>query len=121
MRLERTLVLPAPTEEVWRALTEPEGLTAWFGAEASLDRLTPGARVEFRFDDGAVRAAVLEEVERHKTLTFRWLPFARRADGSAQRLPATRVEFTLAESEDGTVLDVVETAPDLEPSEGARA
>jgi uncharacterized protein YndB with AHSA1/START domain len=121
MRLEKTLLLPASAEEVWRALTEPDGLSAWFGAEASLDRLVPGARVEFRFDGGAVRAAVLEEVELRRVLTFRWLPFERAADGTPRRLPATRVEITLLEREGGTEIDVVETAPELEHRQRARA
>lgn len=118
MRLERTLLLPAPAEEVWRALTEEAGLTAWFGAEASLERLAPGARVEFRFADGAVRAAVLEEVEAQQLLSFRWLPFERAADGTPRRLRATRVEISIAEREGGTVIGIVETAPGLE-AEGA--
>lgn len=121
MRLEKTALLPASAEEVWRALTEPDGLTAWFGAEASLDRLAPGARVEFRFQDGAVRAAVLEDVEPNRVLSFRWLPFDRAADGTPRRLVATRVEISLAEKDGGTMLDVVETAPELDRPAGAGA
>jgi uncharacterized protein YndB with AHSA1/START domain len=33
-RVEREIVVNAPPDEVWAALTEPEQLSAWFGAVA---------------------------------------------------------------------------------------
>ncbi len=30
-RIERTMVLPAPRERVWEAITKPEQLARWFG------------------------------------------------------------------------------------------
>ena len=43
--------LPHPPEKVWRALTEPEHLAAWFPAEIHGDR-APGAKLRFVFPNG---------------------------------------------------------------------
>ena len=40
-RIERTVELAAPPDRVWAALTTAEGLSAWFGNEATID-LRPG-------------------------------------------------------------------------------
>ena len=42
-RVERALKVEAPEGHVWRALTEGEQLSAWFGAEAEIDP-RPGGR-----------------------------------------------------------------------------
>ena len=45
----RQIVVPASPSETWRALTDPARLTQWF---ATTDRLGPGQRTRFDFDDG---------------------------------------------------------------------
>jgi uncharacterized protein YndB with AHSA1/START domain len=65
--------------------------------------------VDFRRADGSVRGAVVETVEPPRHLVFRWLPFERRADGTAIRVPNTRVEFVLEEAERGTRLRIIES------------
>ena len=47
--IERELILPAPPARVWAALTQPDQLSAWFGARASID-LRPGGEVVFAWD-----------------------------------------------------------------------
>ena len=42
--------LPHPPERVWRALTEPEHLAAWFPSRIDGERAT-GANLRFEFDD----------------------------------------------------------------------
>jgi uncharacterized protein YndB with AHSA1/START domain len=106
-RVERELELPAPSEEVWEALTDPERLAGWLADEVSFD-LRPGGDASFR-DGDTLRRGWVEEV----------LPPSSDDDGSGRLAfwwaeddePATRVELTLAPIEGGTRLRVVETRP----------
>ena len=64
--IERELILPAPRERVWTALTRPDQLSAWFGTQATID-LRPGGEVSIAWDGstgprGAARG-VIEAVE----------------------------------------------------------
>ena len=51
MEVEREVVLDAPPEEVWEALTEPERLEEWFANDVEFDLERGG---DFRWDDGEV-------------------------------------------------------------------
>lgn len=68
-----------PIESVWRAVTQPEGLAAWFPAPAKFE-LRAGGVVDYGDDTGEVLA-----VEPPHRLLFTWgedqLEFALRADG----------------------------------------
>jgi uncharacterized protein YndB with AHSA1/START domain len=95
-------------------MTESRELSAWFGAEVTLEP-RPGGRATFRWPDGHERGAVLEDVEPPSHLSFRWLPFERSADGHARLVPATRVELRLEPVEGGTVLTLEERRSGLPP------
>jgi len=110
VRVCREVTLPGGRERVWSALTEGGQLSAWFGADVQMDP-TPGALATFRWGDGWERGAVVEEVDAPRRLAFRWLPFERTPAGRTIVGPAGRVEFELAESEEGTRLSVTEWAP----------
>lgn len=118
-RVERRVVLPASPGDVWRALTED--LSAWFGAEATIRALRPGGHIEFRFADGSTRAAVIEELEMGRVLSFRWLSFARAADGTPSPRARSRVELVLEPDDDGTALTVLEVGSDTAPASLAPA
>jgi len=51
-QLRFTRTLPHPPEKVWRALTEPEHLAAWFPADIQGERVA-GAALRFVHRDGA--------------------------------------------------------------------
>ena len=99
-RVNRRTILPAPVEEAWAALTDPDALSAWFGAAVELEA-TPLGSGRFEFPDGRVRRAVVEEVVEGERLTFRWWPEDDRGD-------ATRVEIVLTPADDDTGIEVVE-------------
>ena len=54
MEVERELVLDAPPDEVWDALTEPSRLAEWFANDVELD-LRPGGGASFRWGNGEER------------------------------------------------------------------
>ena len=53
LRFSRTL--PHPADKVWRAITEPEHLEAWFPQRIVGDRVT-GARLRFEMDQSGIDA-----------------------------------------------------------------
>jgi uncharacterized protein YndB with AHSA1/START domain len=100
MRVTRSVVLPAPPEEVWPALAEPERLAGWLGAEVEMEGHA-GGRVVLADGDG-LRWGTVERFEPGRALALRlW----ERSPG----LSGTRVEFSLDDVEEGTRLTVVET------------
>ena len=70
--IRRELVVEAPIEQVWEALTTPEHLSKWFGDSAEVD-LRPGGRARFgwsEFNDSS--EAIVEVVDRPSRFSFRW-------------------------------------------------
>jgi uncharacterized protein YndB with AHSA1/START domain len=96
--IRREIVLPAPREEVWEALTEPDRLADWFANDVDLD-LRPGGGASFRWSNGETRTATVTEVDPERRLAFEW-------DDEGE------VAFTLDDDADGTRLTVVETSPE---------
>jgi uncharacterized protein YndB with AHSA1/START domain len=96
VEVTREVVVPAPPEEVWEALTEPERLEEWFANEVELD-VRPGGTGRFRWDDGDERHAVVREVQPGERLVLDW-------DDEG------RVVFTLEEVPDGTRISVREVS-----------
>jgi uncharacterized protein YndB with AHSA1/START domain len=107
-QVEREVLLPVPPVRVWEALSDPDQLSAWFGADASMD-LRPGGRARFRWPDGTERTAVVETAEEPRLLVFRWLPFERLDHGEARLTGVGRVRIALEPHEAGSLLSVVES------------
>jgi len=101
-RIERTMTLDVPRDEVWAAITEPERISKWFGKETELD-LRPGGSGVFRWENVEVNV-VVEEVDPPRKFSYRWEPSQVPTGG-----PTTLVEFTLEEVPEGTVLRLVES------------
>lgn len=94
--VEREVHLDAEPDEVWDALTDSERLGDWFGADVKGDPAS-GEVLRFKTPDGEERRALVEKAEPPRRLTFRWL-----------EEPASRVDITIEEVPDGSVLRVVE-------------
>ncbi|MBF6447673.1 MULTISPECIES: SRPBCC family protein [Nocardia] len=85
-----------PRERVWRAISDPEQMKAWFPAAVQTD-LRPGAPMRFVFDDEAPVEDTWDgevlEVDPPKVFMFRWnrdvLRFELIADGDGCRLVFT--------------------------------
>ena len=94
VEVQRELVVAAPLEETWSALTDPERLEEWFANNVEL-ALEPGGEGIFRWDNGDERRAVVEEVVPERRFAFSW--------------DESRVEIELIEIDGGTRVLVTET------------
>jgi uncharacterized protein YndB with AHSA1/START domain len=70
--VRRSVVLPAPVETVWEALTDADRLSAWLGGDVEVDPF-PGGQIVVR-EDGRVRRGVIVDLEPLRHLEIRWLP-----------------------------------------------
>src|SRR3972149_6359422 len=96
----RDVVVPAPRDDVWRALTNPDLLSAWLGEGLELEPRAGGAGV-VRGAGGGTRRGLVELVEPARALVFRW----RRLAGAGPSLEvgeATRAAFAPEDEGPGT-------------------
>ncbi len=112
--VERSVRLDAGADEVWEALTRPELLSSWFGAEVDIEPRRGGA-VDARFAAGSRRRGVVQVAEPPRRLVFRWRPVPPRGSSDA-----SVVELRLRPEADATVLTVVEEAGLLGPEDDRR-
>jgi uncharacterized protein YndB with AHSA1/START domain len=102
-QVEREVEVPAPPDEVWPALTDPERLGDWFDADVDLE-VRPGGAGSFRFADGEVRRAMVREVDENERLSFVWWPLSPAGVG-----PTTTVTITLEPTGTGSRVRLVES------------
>jgi uncharacterized protein YndB with AHSA1/START domain len=95
----RTVVLDAPPERVWEAVTEATMLREWLAPEVELEP-HEGGELVCRFEDGEERRGEVELVEEAERLAFSW-----RREGAAP----SRVELIVDAVAAGTRLTVIET------------
>jgi uncharacterized protein YndB with AHSA1/START domain len=103
-RIERIVQIAHPPAKVWAALTTADGLSAWFGQEATID-LRPGGSVSMQWDSGHTADMRVERVDAPTVFGFTWHIFGL-PEGDLRR---TYVEFTLEPTGSGTRLTVVES------------
>ncbi|WP_426186021.1 SRPBCC domain-containing protein [Microbacterium sp. TWP3-1-2b2] len=108
--VRRTIQIAAPVEKVWKAVTQPEYISRWFGRTV-LDGVGVGATGTMTFPDYGSIPLRVEEWEEPRRVTYRW-----NNDDALGELPegvqekgSTVFTFTLAEIDGGTRLDVVES------------
>jgi uncharacterized protein YndB with AHSA1/START domain len=103
-RIIRTVEISHPPAEVWAALTTAEGLSAWFGTEATID-LRPGGTASMRWDNGHTAEMRVERADEPAVFGYTWHIYGL-PDNDPRR---TYVEFTLEPAGAGTRLTVVES------------
>ena len=103
-RIERTMEVAHPPAAVWAALTTADGLSAWFGNEATID-LRPGGSARMSWDNGFTVDMRVERVEEPAVFGFTWQVYGLPKDDPRR----TYVEFTLEPVGPGTRLTVVES------------
>ena len=104
--IRREVVLPAPIERVWDAVTDPIELSMWFGDVAEID-LRPGGEAKFGWSAyGDAFEAVVVEVDRPCKFSYRW---ASQSNTPYDESTARLVEMTLEPLDSGTRLTMVES------------
>ena len=103
-RIERTVEIAHPPEKVWAALTTAEGLSGWFGNEATIDP-RPGGHAQMTFASGHTAEMRVERVEEPRVFAYTWRIYGLPEDDPRR----TYVEFTLEPTGTGTRLTVVES------------
>lgn len=122
-RLEKRMVLRAPRERVWRAISEARQFGTWFGVDLD-GEFAAGARLTGRIAPTKVDPEVaklqqphvglpfefhVERIEPMSLFSFRWHPYAIDRDTDYSAEPTTLVEFHLEEAPQGTLLIISES------------
>jgi uncharacterized protein YndB with AHSA1/START domain len=128
-RIEKQILLRAPRQRVWRALSDSTEFGTWFGMKFN-GAFAPGAKMTGVIAPTGVNAEVakaqkqyeglpfeitIEQMEPERLFSFRWHPHAvdRGADYSAE--PTTLVAFSLEDADGGVLLTVTESGFDHIP------
>jgi uncharacterized protein YndB with AHSA1/START domain len=119
-RIERSVVINAPRERVWRALSNAEEFGTWFGADLKGQSFAPGQRARGRITipgyDHIHFDVVIERMEAPSMLSYRWHPYAVDPAVDYTKEAPTLVTFTLKDAPgNGTLLTVVESGFDNVP------
>jgi uncharacterized protein YndB with AHSA1/START domain len=129
-RIEKQVVLRAPMDRVWRAISDSQEFGRWFGvhidgpfvAGTSVTATITGTTVDEEVAElqrphaGARATWQIVAVEPSRRLAYRWHPFAVDADVDYAVEPTTLVEFTLSPTLDGVLLSIVESGFDAIPA-----
>lgn len=123
MKIEKQVVLRAPLDRVWRAISDAEEFGRWFGVRFD-GPFVAGTSVTAAITPTAVDGEVAKRQEPHtgvrstwqivaveppRRFAYRWHPFAVDPDIDYDQEPTTLVEFTLAERPDGVLLTITES------------
>jgi uncharacterized protein YndB with AHSA1/START domain len=128
-RIEKKILLRAPLERVWRAVSDAREFGSWFGVEFD-GPFVPGARITGKIVptkadaevaktqkpyEGMAFDFIVDRIEPERLFSFRWHPFAvdRGVDYSSET--PTLVVFELEEVAHGTMLTIVESGFDRIP------
>lgn len=134
-RIEKSVLLKAPLERVWNAISDSTAFGQWFGIRFD-GPFVEGASVRgvitpTMVDDDVARAQAphagkadtweIVAIEPHRRFAYRWRPFAVEPDVDYTGEPTTLVEFTLEETPDGVVLRIIESGFDAISAHRRRA
>lgn len=122
-RIEKKVLLRAPRERVWRAISDSKQFGSWFGVKFDAP-FAPGARMIGKIVPTTVDAEVakrqksyegtafefaVDRVEPMRYFSFRWHPFAMDSGADYSKEPSTLVAFELEEVSDGIMLTITES------------
>jgi uncharacterized protein YndB with AHSA1/START domain len=128
-RIEKQVVLRAPMDRVWRAISDSHEFGQWFGvridgpfvAGASVTATITGTTVDEAVAEmqrphvGATAVWQIVAVEEPHHFAYRWHPFAVGGGVDYATEPTTLVDFTLSETPAGVLLRIVESGFDAIP------
>ena len=130
-RIQKNVVLRAPRERVWRAISDAKQFGTWFGIEFEGD-FVAGSRLKGRIVPTKVDADIaksqepysgmafdifVERIEPMRVFAFRWHPYAIEPGQEYSKEPTTLVTFVLEDAPDGISLTITESGFDQIPLE----
>ena len=114
-RIEKQILIQAPRQRVWRALTNIEEFASWFCVKAS-GPFEPGQRVDMVSTHPCGNNAhfwlVVEAMTPETLFSWRWHPGSKPAGANSDDEPSTLVEFRLEDADGGTRVTVSESGFD---------
>jgi uncharacterized protein YndB with AHSA1/START domain len=130
-RIEKEVLLRAPLDRVWRAISDADEFGRWFGVRFDgpfvAGTSVTGVITPTTVDEDVARMQEphagksdtwqIVAVDPQRRLAFRWHPFGVEEGVDYSQEPTTLVEFTLAETTDGVLLRIVESGFDKIPVE----
>src|SRR3954470_12774077 len=130
-RIEKDVLLHAPLQRVWRAISDAHEFGRWFGVRFDgpfvAGNCVTGVITPTSVDDQVAKAQEphagksdtwqIVAIEPQRRLAFRWHPYAVESGADYAQEPTTLVEFTLAETDDGVLLRIVESGFDRIPAD----
>ncbi len=131
-RIEKRVVLRAPIERVWRAISDSNELGRWFGVDFAGEPFAAGKRMKGRIVPTTVDPEIakmqephvgvafdftIERIDPRRLFSFRWHPFAVEKGVDYSNEPTTLVTFELEEVPGGTQLTITESGFDRIPLE----
>jgi uncharacterized protein YndB with AHSA1/START domain len=130
-RIEKKVLLRAPLERVWRAISDSEQFGTWFGIQFAgpfvAGQRVSGTMVPTQLDPEVAKAqepfrgmqfeCAVERVEPMRVLSLRWHPYPIEPGAAFDSAPTTLVMFELEEAPDGTKLTISESGFDRIPLE----
>jgi uncharacterized protein YndB with AHSA1/START domain len=129
-RIEKNVLLKAPIDRVWRAISDSGEFGRWFGITFDgpfvAGQSVRGVITPTEVDDEVARMQEpytgkadtwhIVAVEPRQRFAFRWHPFGVESGTDYSTEPTTLVEFTLAEADDGVWLRITESGFDQIPA-----
>lgn len=128
-RIEKKILLRAPRQRVWKAISDARQFGTWFGVDFEGD-FVAGASITGRIVPTKVDAevakmqephtgmacdVVIDRIEPMSLFSFRWHPYAVEPGSDYSKEAATLVTFELEESPEGTMLTITESGFDRIP------
>jgi uncharacterized protein YndB with AHSA1/START domain len=135
-RIEKKIVLRAPRERVWQAISDAGQFGAWFGVrfdgpfvpgkslkgKITPTKVDPEVAATQKAYEGASFEIVVDRIEPMRLFSFHWHPFAVDTTVDFSKEPATLVVFELHDAPGGTELWLTESGFDhVTASRRARA
>jgi uncharacterized protein YndB with AHSA1/START domain len=129
--IQKIVVLRAPRERVWRAISDSKEFGTWFGVSFDgpfvAGSHVRGRMVPTQVDDAIAKSqepfagmafdCFVERIEPLRVFSFRWHPYAVEHGADYPEEPTTLVQFELEEVDGGTRLTVTESGFDAIPLE----
>ena len=119
-RIEKQIVLKAPLQRVWRALTDSSEFGEWFRVKLTRP-FVAGKRITgpilHKGYEHITWDVTIEQMVPEKLFSWRWRPHAIDPDKDYSQEPTTLVVFELSEVPGGTLLKVTESGFDGVPIE----